>query len=228
MTRLPGHSSIAPGGRGAFTIVELVVAMVVAIVLLGLLARGVVSLRRGLERVTSLTEAVEAARVARTLVDRVAAGEGLLYGDGPDVRVHLPIGWAEACDSAFVWAGIRAPDPDRDSALVLDARSRLHRVGVSSAGAGSCSAPHPGASPSVRTLGTDPAVPDARLLLVYESGLVRIDDAVRYARLGTSRQPLTAAVLSPARSMVEMRGGGVRVEIEADSVRRWRRAWIVR
>ncbi len=212
--------------RRGVTLLECLTALLLTGLILSVLGRIVIGLDRGLEATTALSEEVETARVARTLVDRIAASRGVLdepAGAG-EVRVRLPVGWAEPCDSVFVWRGIRAPDPDRDSAFVVDALSRQRRVGIAGSSVEPCTAA--GGSDGVgRVFGLDPAIADVRLIRVYESGVVRIDDAVRYARLATPRQPLTSPVLDPGASYVELRGGATDVRVETRAGRAWTRSW---
>jgi len=212
--------------RGGFSLAESLVSLILTGLILSVLGRTMVSIRSALRATTSLSEQVEAARVGRHLVDRVASAGGVLpESAGPgEVRVHLPVGWAEVCDSAFVWRGIRAPDPDRDSAVVLDAHARWHRVGVAESGAGSCPAASPAAG-RVRRIAFDPVVQQPRLARVYESGVIRVDDAVRYARRSTPRQPLTAPVLERTSSYAEGGPDGVRLRIESTEGRVWGRSW---
>jgi hypothetical protein len=214
--------------EGGYTVVETAVAILLTAILLGLLLGSVVSGGRTLRRVAALADRIEAARVARVLAERLAAADGIV---GPaqrsdEVRVHLPIGWAEPCDSSFLWYGIRTPDPERDSALVVDSRSRVHRVAVAGSDAHPCEVrpPTPVPGGSMRTIELSPPVPGAMIVRVFESGVVRVDDAVRYARVGTSRQPLTAAVLDPSRSGAGVQDGALKLVI-ADSTRRWEGTW---
>jgi len=213
-----------------YTVIEAVVVVVLLAMLLTTLLGSAVAGSRALRRAAALSETIEAARIARALAERVAAGDGVVGpAERPDeALIHLPIGWAERCDSSFVWHGIRAPDPSRDSAVVLDTLSRLHRVRLSESRPSPCSpAPGPGdpaPNGSMRTIETAPNVPGTVLVRVFESGVVRIDDAVRYARLGTARQPLTVAGLDPSESGVGVEDGALRLVV-ADGIRRWEGVW---
>lgn len=215
---------------GGYTVIEALVAVALTSMLLMILFGSAVASARALRRATALSEQIEAARIARALAERVVASNGVVGpAERPDeARIHLPIGWAERCDSSFVWHGIRAPDPERDSAVVLDSLSRLHRVEVSDSRTRPCSAPTgpgpPGPSGSMRTIETEPTVPGMVLVRVFESGVVRIDDAVRYARLGMARQPLTVSGLDPAASGVDVADGVLRFVV-ADTMRRWEGVW---
>ena len=204
-----------------FTLVELLVVVLLVGLLGGLAVRGAASGRRGLERVAASAATVESARLARVLLDRVAREGGVRAGSRVDeVEVTLPVGWALRCDSVWAWSGIRAPDPTRDRVEVTDGSGRRHAVSlVSVAGAPCAAAPEAG-----RSFTVDPAIPGGVLLRVFESGVVRVDDAVRYARAGTSRQPISAAGLDPATSRVTVRDGRVEVAVDdgrARFVRRW-------
>lgn len=212
---------MGPTGREGFGAVEAIVALALTALLLGLLVGTAAAGRRSLERVARAAERVESARLARTLVGRIMIEAAALEPvEGRDeVRVRLPIGWAEPCDSAFRWWGVRAPDPSRDSAVVLDRLARRRTVSVRAAPLRACEA---GAG---RTFLLDPPVEDPVLLRVFEAGVIRIDDAVRYGRWGTPRQPLSAASLDPSASGVQLVDGVLRVRISGAEGGEWVGDW---
>lgn len=212
-----------PRAQG-FVVVEVIVALTLTALLLSMLVGTAAMARRTVERLARSAERTEAARLARTLADRVGRPASTMSAvDGrAEVRVRLSIGWGESCDSVFTWAGIRAPDARRDSATVVDRWGRVHVVAVAS------SAVRPCGAGEGRVLTTDPSVRDAVLLRVFESGVIRIDDAVRYARWGTPRQPLSAASLDARSSGVDLAGGELRMHVRGREGGEWARGWHVR
>ena len=226
MTRRP-----PPAPRGGFGLTEALAGLLLTLLLVTLLSAAAAGGRRALAEIARDVEEVEASRVARTLLTHVARS-GRLHaqtsaGLRPDeIGVDFPVGTAEPCDTVWVWRGVRAPDAGRDSAVVLDDRARVWRTALTAAYATTCGAGE------ARGLSTDPSVPGAVHIAVFESGVVRVDEAVRYARAGTPRQPLTAAVLDGGLSHVARAGtgGAVRVTLQVarDTLRIWSRSWPAR
>ncbi|MDT8367889.1 MAG: prepilin-type N-terminal cleavage/methylation domain-containing protein [Longimicrobiales bacterium] len=219
-----GRARAGDRGRHGFTLPEALTALLLLGLLLGLLARASARLRGTLERVAVTAERVESARVARHLVEHIVAGGGAI-ADGAsadEIRVELSVGWAAPCDSVWGWRGIRQPDPVRDSALVIDDASRVVRVAVDAV------TPRPCASGVGLALRFAPEVDGAVFVRVFEVGAVRVDDAVRYGRWGSARQPLTAAVLEAGASGLAREGGALHLTVVADSVHRWERWWPLR
>lgn len=100
------------------------------------------------------------------------------------------------------WDGIRAPDPSKDSLLVLDGDGAwrvVDLVGVTDSGV--CAG---------WTL--EAAVPSPILMRLFESGSYHFGNgALRYRRGGGGRQPLTEGVLQGASFVRTLRGVRVRV-----------------
>lgn len=213
--------------RRGFTLIEALISSVLLFLVLALAARATASVRSGLATIATTSERVEAARTARHLLDHVATSDGLPVA-GParnEVTVRFPIGWGVPCDAGWSWSGLRAPDATKDSLVVLDRAGRSHTRSLDDVGSLDCEPPE---GFQARLLDFDPPVPGAVLVRVWETGVIRIDDAVRYARAGASRQPLTATLLQPARSGVSAIDGGLHAVVEADSLHSWSRRWRAR
>lgn len=221
MVRAGGARRPAEGG---FTLVEVAVAVTLATGLLLALGVTAATLRKTLDGVARDIEEVDAARVARALLDHVA-GEGGIVGPGPgssELTVDLPIGHAEACDTLWRWRGLRRPVAGRDSAVVVEGAGRLRRVAVLNVRSESC------AGSEALGIATAPPAEDAVRMVVFERGVVRVDAAVRYARWGTPRQPLSAATLDPSRSDLVWDSAAdlpLGLRLARDPGRMWRRRW---
>jgi hypothetical protein len=186
------------GTRAGVTLPELIlVAWLFALALLGL-ARFTSAQGRlaalGYDRV----RVADAARAA----DLVLGGE-LRYTAAPDrtattdsVRIRAVRGAGPLCgrDGAEVrvrYRGFRAPDPEKDSVLLItgsDTRGSAHAV--------TASAPDSTCGSGVR-LTLDPPPPSpAGMALVFETGSYHLTGgALRYRRGRGGRQPLTEALL---------------------------------
>ncbi len=223
-----------PGSRGGYSLIEALVALLLLTLLLSLIAHTAGAARRALEAVAISAERVDAARTARRLFTQLQPfSRSAFNGPGPgEVTVRMPIGWATNCqrdpDSGAVWEweGLRLPVPTRDSALVIDATGAMHLTGVSAVGHGAeCGG---GEGGGALTISFDPDVPHAVILHLWEPGVARIDDAVRYARSSTSRQPLTAALLDRTISGLSLSGIFIEGRVATDTLHLWRGRWRIR
>lgn len=207
--------------RRGFALVEVLVVLIVGALLGHLVMRAAASARSRVEHIARAGSTLEGARLARVLVGRAARAGPVRPAPRPDeVEIVLPIGWAVRCDSVWSWAGIRAPDPGRDRVEAIDGQGRRHGVALTASRPAPC-----GRAEAVgRTFVTTPDVPGAVVLRIVEPGVVRVDDAVRYARAATSRQPISAAVLDAGLSHVRMREERVEVVV-ADERLRFERRW---
>jgi len=223
-----------PGDRGGYSLVEALVAFLLLALLLSLVARTAAAGRRALAAVAISAERVDAARTTRRLLTQLqpfSATASVGPGAG-ELTVRMPIGWAAPCPTRpeegapWMWEGLRLPVPGRDSVLVLDALGASHLTSVAHVGAqGQCDG---GISGRTLTISTDPGVTDAVLMHLWEPAVVRLDDALRYARSGSSRQPLTSAVLDHRLSGVSLSGGVVTGVVATDSLHLWRGRWRAR
>ncbi len=222
--------------------------LAVALFLVGFLGSVVATLLSGSMRaVTGLVERAEVAEARRTvgalLQEELGVGVfGRDWGLDGDRAVALRAfrGYARVCGPGadtgswrVAWTGDRAPDPDRDSLLVLGAdgawrTARLARVGPAppAISAAPCSAgvgervadwevsgapgptpPHQGWSPGAG----DPPPLVARF---FESGRYSLEDgAFRYRRGSAGRQPLTPGIVAPESRFHLRPGGGIEVEL---------------
>ena len=113
------------------------------------------------------------------------------------------------------YRGLRAPDPVRDSVLVLhgDGGWRAADLEGSWSGGNLCEL-DPGES-GRRLAWSAPAGPDPVLVRVFERGRYLLEDgAFRYQRGAGGRQPLTPELVDPW-SRFEAHPGGVRVRLRA-------------
>jgi hypothetical protein len=204
------HGKLA---RGGFTVVETLVALTLGW-LVAYLALTTLARQRGLQtRLTQRAEALAAARVTRVLL-------------GEEARVGAPIrdGWSASGESLSLRAfrgiavpcapvsaseelavrvrGVRRPDPQKDSVLVVDftgsgpVRAILDRRAASDV---DCGGPDAGTLERWRLSGTLP--PGALVLRYFERGSYHLSaHALRYRRGQAGRQPLTPEVLSDALS----------------------------
>lgn len=219
--------------------------MLLMVAVISAALRTLTTLRHALASVTRDAEVRETGRIARhTLAQELRTGlSGIdwVAGTGDSVVVRAFRGTAVRCADASPpswavrYAGLRRPDPAKDSVLVLAndgvwrvaglVRARARR-GVCGQGAG-------------EVWELNPAVPGAVVGRVFERGSYHVAaGAFRYRPGRGGRQPLTAQVLrtgAGAASGVSGRGTGVdlwlafgRVEaaITIDSVRIWpRETW---
>jgi len=200
------------------SVLEAIVALLLGVLLMGLilsvLARQrevVASLGRRAEvlatlrtvRVVLRTEARAGSGAWRTFQDSLAlrgfrgAGTACSAGDG------------EAAVRVAPW-GIRAPDPSKDSVMVVTARGEVFFRGLlrTEGGGGSCGPGDP--EDRERWVLTGP-VPEAVLVRYFEHGSYHLSaGALRYRRGGSGRQPLTPEVLVTPESRFLSSGAGLR------------------
>ena len=209
-------------GRGGATLVELLLALLLSAVLLGAVAH---LLRTQMAVVRDLArrgEVLEAERLVRQIVPREVRvgrhGRDWALGSSGDLSLRAFRALLRPCPGSPAGRvvegtveGLRAPDPSKDSALVLSSFGEWTRVDLRGAepGTGECG---PG---SVWRLSVDPPVPEPVLLRIFERGEYSLrDGTLRYRRGRSGRQPLTAGVLDPAASGFSSGpGGAVRLEL---------------
>lgn len=159
------------------------------------------------ERMEHRSRALEAVQTAALVLDWELLGGDAGSPAGDELPLRAWRGWGRVCarpagGAAVVWEGLRAPDPARDSLLVvLDDGARLvvaltgQRRGVHGIGAHGC----PG--DEIRTLRwRADALPPGSVPVwtrAFERGAYRIGDALRYRRGRGGAQPLTEALLDP-------------------------------
>lgn len=186
------------GIRAGSTLPELIlVAWLFAVVLMGL-ARFASAQGRLAALDYDRVRAADAGRTAYLIL-----GGELRYTAAPDrvagrdsVRIRAVRGAGALCgwDGAEVrirYRGLRAPDPDKDSVLLItssDTRGSVHAV--------TASAPDPACGSGVRLKLEPPAAASAGLALLFEPGSYHLSGgALRYRRGRGGRQPLTEVLL---------------------------------
>lgn len=205
------------------TLVEVLVALVLVFLVLAAARRVVEAGRRSAARILEAAEALETERILRWVVREEvrAARPGVDWSvDGDSLPLRAFRGVARVCAHPgngrllVHWRGMRAPDPRKDSVLLL-ARSGAwtgHRLTGRDASARGCG--ETGGTPGgrVEEWRVDPAPPGTvapTLARFFERGVYFVaDSALRYRRGGGGRQPLTAARLDPSGSGMSAGPGG--------------------
>ena len=225
---------------------EALTATLLLIAVMGAALRTLATLRRAVASVTGGAESRETARIARhTLSQEVRAsltGVDWATNSGDSVALRAFRGTGVACGSALPptlavrYAGLRRPDPSKDSVLVLDAEGMWRTADLVRARTAS-DACGPGEAGELWQL--DPPVPGAVTGRVFERGSYHVaTGAFRYRPGRGGRQPLTAQVLrtgAGSGSGVSAVGAGLELRLEferggspesTDSIRIWpREVW---
>jgi hypothetical protein len=205
--------------------VELLVALTLAILVLSGAVGFVVASLRWTDRVAARAEALEIARSIWMILDEELRpglpGRDWRLESEQAIELRAFRGVARVCGQdggrwAVAWRGARAPDPARDSVLVLgtDGGWRAAPLNGSWSGGQGCVL-LPGEA--ARLLDWSGAVdPIPVLVRIFESGRYSLEDgAFRYRRGGGGRQPLTPERVGPS-SRFEVDGPGLRVVLEID------------
>jgi hypothetical protein len=200
--------------RGSSVIEALVALLLTTGLLIGVGAL-LVQHQRTARALAVRVEAIEAARLARDLLSMALASDPAARVGEAGLLVRTVVGVGERCDEeGWEYTGRRLPDPARDSLWIVTGAGRIRVMKLRSRGEADC-----GDGRDVRgmVLEADSALPaDARVVRVFESGRFRVDDAVRYGRLGSGAEPLSAAVLDPARSSIQEVEDGIAVVIHPE------------
>lgn len=194
-------------GRRGLTLPEVLVALVLGlfVVLLGL--ESISRLESARKRLVARTDALVALRVSRHVLRRELRhgqqGEDWDVG-GDSVALRAFRGSAIVCGSApagtlLVWfTGDRAPDPTKDSVLLLGPEGSVRIRALR--GVAGASAPCRGPDSSAAALWQlDAPAPQGTVIArLFERGAYHLSDAaLRYRRGASGRQPLTPEVWSP-------------------------------
>jgi hypothetical protein len=196
--------------RSGTGLVETLVALLLTFGLLAVVGTVLVREQRAAASLVERVEWLEAARVGRDLVGLAVAGDAMPDAESADLPGRSFTGHGTRCgEEGWLLVGRRQPDPARDSLWVVSGDGRVRVVDLRAVGGATCVDP----VAAVR-LETEPPLPrDARVVRVFERGLWRVDDAVRYRRGGGGAQPLTAPVLDPRRSDLRVEAGGIVLEV---------------
>jgi hypothetical protein len=208
--------------RGSASAAEMLLVATLFVVVLA----GAARLAGGQARLAALQQDrlrfEEAVRTTRMVLDtelRYAAPGDATAFPADSVRIRAFRGGGRVCAVGddlvrVAYAGVRAPDPARDSVLLLAPDSSYVR-GVASV------RPAAGCGDGVDVTLTEPAGPDAGYALFFETGAYSLSDgAFRYRRGEGGRQPLTEAVLADIALDTMNRGLAIRVSPGPDSLRR--------
>lgn len=219
-------------GRSGAALVETVVAAAAGAILLHLVLSGLVAQRAAVEGLRRGGEALAAVRVARHLLAadlRAWSDDHAAAEVGPDsLALRVVRGLAAGCPgsapsadgSVLVRAaGVRAPDPAKDSVLVLtpDGRTRVAALVGSEPADGAPCAPGPG---RVYRWTVAPGGGVPVLARYFERGSYHLNDgALRYRRGRSGRQPLTPEVVTAASAF---RAPGAVALVVASDTTPWR------
>ena len=195
--------------RGAFTLLEAIVALIAFVVLATLAARVYREVVVAEARIGRASDEAWAVRATRSVLARElsAGAAGLDWTPYPpdSVRLRAFRGLGLPCradpDSTLTVRrdGGRRPDPAKDSVLVLHADGSWTAHDLTAVDSGAC--PEGLASPFgsvTERWRLGPPAEDAALVRVFESGSYHLMRALRYRRGGGGRQPLTAVAFERA------------------------------
>jgi hypothetical protein len=206
--------------------VELLVALILAMLVLTGAVGFVVASMRWADRVAARADALETARsIWMILEEELRPGlQGRDWRLESEQAIELRAfrGVARVCGLeggrwSVAWRGVRAPDPVRDSVLALGADGGWRAApltGAWSGGQGCVLLP----GETARLLDWPGAAePTPVVVRIFESGRYSVEDrAFRYRRGAGGRQPLTPERIDQA-SRFEAEGSGVRVFLEIDA-----------
>lgn len=196
------------GARAGTSLPEAVVALLVGLLVLQLGLSSLARLRTAQADLAARADALVALRLGRHVLRRelrhgIPGRDWAATADSLGLRAFRGAGIVCASDSIAaeltVWyQGDRAPDPSKDSVLLVTGEGR---VGVRAlAGTGTASSPCPGAAGPTMRWRLDRAAPTGTLVArVFERGSYHLTAAaLRYRRGASGRQPLTPEVWSSA------------------------------
>jgi hypothetical protein len=197
-----------PLGRRGVSLPEALVALVLGlfVVLLGL--QSLKRLESARRRLVARTDALVALRVSRHVLRRelrnTMFGEDWIVG-GDSLALRAFRGTAIVCGSEppmgvlVSFTGERAPDPAKDSVLLLGSDGAAEVRALTGVGAASASCAGPDSAGAATWQLDAPAPPGAVLGRLFERGTYHLSgSALRYRRGASGRQPLTPEVWSAA------------------------------
>lgn len=206
------------------------VEVVVALGLGGLLVVGAwrssASMRGDLATLSARAAATDARRVVGLLLDQEAGGLVADPAPAGEVAVRAHRWWGLVCDTVPTPGravlrprGLRQPDPDKDSLLLVAGDGRLSGRRLDAVrSVDGCG------GRAVEVVWTpDPGEPDPRVVRGFERGFYRLDEAFRYRRGLGGAQPLTAEVFDPDSLRIETDAFGVVLRWQGRGARVWAR-----
>ena len=217
------------GSRSGALLIETLVALVLGVVVLGAFLGLLITSMRWSRTLAGRSEALEAVRTVWGILDEElrpgVVGRDWTPVAGTAIALRAFRGVARVCgpgaspgEWAIAYRGRRAPDPGRDSLLVLgiDGGWRAHELAAQSSGGG-CSL-YPGET-AYRWSWFAGEVEAAPLVArLFESGEYHLaDGALRYRRGTAPRQPLTPERFGSGSGFGVLPGGvEVRIEFRGD------------
>lgn len=199
--------------RRGFTVAEVLAVLLLLLVVLqigwGLTAAVARAAVQVAERSESLAASRATAWILQEELEGVAAPDDVSAPAGDSVSLRAFRGTGRVCgagapaDVLVRWSGTRAPDPAKDSVLVLgsDGAWTTRALAARALTPGGCGVGSPAAAGVEERWGLDRPAPAALLLRVFERGSYHLaDDAFRYRIGAGGRQPLTPANVDAARS----------------------------
>jgi hypothetical protein len=220
--------------------VEVVVALVLFVLVVQAAWRVFAAQRGAAVEIGVRSELLDAARTARVVLG-AELGAGVPGRDwvvtSPGVvELRAFRGWAAVCPArgkateiVVAYRGLRAPDPAKDSLLVLGGWDTWRPVGllgrrVDEEGCPSSSGTSPAPGASVERWSLDRPVEGVALVRLFEHGSYHLTDgALRYRRGSAGRQPLTPTALDPETSGVSPLRGGSAARLELGGAVGWGR-----
>jgi prepilin-type N-terminal cleavage/methylation domain-containing protein len=210
------------GGRG-FTLVEVLIALLLSLFLVHAALDALWRLDAARKRISARTDALVALRVSRHVLRRetrhgIEGTDWVAGGDSLSIRAFR--GAAVVCgpdpastDIVVSYRGDRAPDPTKDSVLLVSAAgARTVRALVGTAAASTPCAVLDSAGAAVWRLEVPPPR-DVVAAKLFERGSYHMSGAaLRYRRGPGGRQPLTPEVLAATSGWAEL-GGWLRLEL---------------
>jgi hypothetical protein len=218
--------------RGSST-VEVLVCLLLMVLIVQLSWSVLVGARRAADRLTQRSEGLDAERIGWNVLSReLGAGVPARDWTVESTRV-LPLrafrGLADVCvalaspDGAVVrYAGMRLPEPAKDSLLVLTERGEWRSLRLTSRAPSTAECPAwPGVA--VERWLWEPAEPGVVLARVFERGSYHLEDrAIRYRAVDGGRQPLSEERLESGSAFLASAAGvELRLRVRVDEQTSW-------
>lgn len=171
---------------------------------------------------------LDAVRTAILVLDWELADRHAARLEGEALTARVWRGWGRVCaarveGAVVAWEGLRAPDPSRDSLLLVDVGGGVHHVRLTGQRRLDPGAVEMCAGEEVRELRwTGQPLPPGGLpawVRLHEVGSYRVADALRYRRGRGAPQPLTEALFDPSLSRWRSATGGVSLDLATPSAR---------
>ena len=209
---MPG--SRMPGRKSGVTVLEVLVSLLLGLAVISLGWSVLARQRTVASRLGSEMDLLSARRLAAVVIGKElragVRGRDWIVGAPDSLSLRAFRGWGPVCgfgtdpgNIVVAYHGERAPNPVKDSVLILTAEGWLGAdLTRRSSGAGSC-VMDLGGDQEMWTI--DPPVPGALVARIFERGSYHVSGgALRYRRGLGGRQPLTLEVFDDDRSTMEV------------------------